>query len=128
MFVIAKIRLAKDTRQIQTKTGTRMQSGFGFVDVENDNGLPVAVVAFGNLADELEKYRKGATIRISGTFKSNDYTKHDGTQVEGWQIVADGIAGIKSVRGKYSTPKQDSQQGEQVSQGFQDSPLPDSFY
>lgn len=53
MLVIARIRLAKDTRQIQIKTGTRMQSGFGFVDVDSDRGLPVAVVAFGSLADEL---------------------------------------------------------------------------
>lgn len=126
MFVIAKIRLAKDTRPIQTKTGTRMQSGFGFSDVDSDNGLPVAVVAFGNLADELAKYKKGATIRVSGTFKSNDYTNKSGEQVTGWQIVADGVAGVKSARGKYSTPKP-KPEANQASNEFQDSPLPASF-
>jgi len=104
MYAIARIRLAKDTRQIQTKTGTRMQTGFGFADVDSESGLALGIVAFGNLADELAKYRKGATIRVSGTFKANDYEKA-GKVVNGWQLVADGIAGVKSARGKYSTPK-----------------------
>ena len=33
MYCIAKLRLAKDTRPIQTKTGTRMQTGFVFGDL-----------------------------------------------------------------------------------------------
>lgn len=105
MFVIAKVRLVKETREIQTKTGTRMQTAFGFADVDSDKGLPVGIVAFGNLADELSKYNKGAMVRISGTFKANSYTNKQGEEVNGWQIVCDGIAGIKSARGKYSTPK-----------------------
>ena len=51
MYVIAKIRLGGDTRKITTKTGTRMQTAFGFADVDSDNGLPVSIVAFGSLAD-----------------------------------------------------------------------------
>lgn len=104
-----------------------MQSGFGFIDVDSDNGLPCAVVAFGALADELAKYSKGSTIRVSGQFKANNYTKQDGTEVEGWQITADGIAGVKSARGRYSTPKQNSQQAKQASAEFQDSAIPANF-
>ena len=125
MFVIAKVRLVKDTRTIQTKTGTRMQSGFGFADIDGESGLPVGLVAFGNLAGELAKYGSGSNIRVSGTLKANDYTKSDGTEVSGYQIVADGIAGVKSARGKYGTPKQPA--ANQASSDFQDSPIPDSF-
>ncbi len=130
MYCIAKIRMAADTKQIQTKTGTRMQSGFGFCDIDGENGLPVGVVAFGSLADELAKYRKGHTIRVSGTFKANDYTKADGTEVHGYQITAEGIAGIKAARGKYrdSKPKpENNQQAYQASTEFQDSQIPDYF-
>jgi len=109
MFVIARMRLAKDTRPIQTKTGTRMQTGFGFIDIDGDNDLPCGVVAFGSLADELAKYKKGATIRISGTFKANDYEK-DGEQVHGYQIVAEGIAGVKSATVKHQKDERTNQQ------------------
>lgn len=78
MYTIARMRLAKDTRAIQTKAGTEMQTGFGFIDIDGEDGLPCGVVAFGSLAGELAKYKKGATIRISGTFKANNYTSKDG--------------------------------------------------
>jgi len=101
MFVIARVRLAKDTTAIQTKTGTRMQTGFGFADIDGENDLPVGIVAFSNLADELAKYKKGATIRVSGIFKANIYFNRDREDVNGFQIVADGVMGVKSARGKY---------------------------
>ena len=37
MWVIAKVRLGGDTRRITTKTGTRMQTAFGFADVDNNS-------------------------------------------------------------------------------------------
>ena len=115
MYCIAKLRLAKDTRSIQTKTGTRMQTGFGFIDIDGDNDLPAGVVAFGQLTDELAKYKKDATIRISGTFKANNYEK-DGKQVNGYQIVAEGIAGVKSATVKHQKDERqsDNQQAAQT--------------
>jgi hypothetical protein len=127
MFVIAKIRLANDPRHIQTKTGTRMESAFGFADVDGDNGLPVGLTAFGSLADELAKYRNGDSIRVSGAFRANNYTRQDGTEVEGWQITIDGLAGVKAARGKYSAPKPSDPLANGTSTRFQDSRLPDSF-
>lgn len=96
MYCIANMRMAKDTHPVQTKTGTRMENGFGFIDIDGRQGLPASVVAFGKLADELAKYEKGAVIRISGIFKANDYTNREGDVVSGYQIIAEGIAGIKS--------------------------------
>ena len=120
MYVIARIRLATDTRPIQTKTGTTMRSGVGFADVDADDGLPVSLVAFGSLADELGKYHKGDTIRVTGTFKPNDYTKKDGTEVNGWQITIDGLMGVKAAKGQYSPPKKktDNQDAYQATERF----------
>ena len=105
MYCIAKVRLGGDTRTINTKTGTLMRTAWGFADVDSESGLMVGIVAFGNLSEELSKYHKGDSIRVTGTFKANDYMANDGTEKKGWQIVADGIMGVKSARGKYSTPK-----------------------
>ena len=63
MFVIAKVRLVKPVRVINTKTGTPMSAGFGFADIGGEKGLPVGVVGFNNLANELSKYGQGNTIR-----------------------------------------------------------------
>lgn len=88
----------------------------------------LGVVAFGSLADELGKYSNSATVRVSGIFKSNNYTKKDGTEVEGYQITAEGIAGVKAAHGKYrdSKPKPDSQ-ANQATESFYDDALPESF-
>ena len=104
MYVIARIRLAT-TKPVQTKSGTRMQSGFGFADVGEGDDLPCGLVAFNNLADTLAKYKKGDTIRVSGDFHHNDYTDKKGNDVNGWQITIEGIAGVKNATGKYNQPK-----------------------
>ena len=123
MYCIARMRMAKDTQPIQTKTGTRMQTGFGFIDIDGDNDLPAGVVAFGALADELAKYKKGATIRVSGTFKANDYEK-DGKAVNGYQILAEGIAGVKSATVKHQKDeRQGNMQAYEAQDGFQGSDL-----
>lgn len=125
MFVISKVRLAKDTRPLQTKSGIAMRSTFGFADVDDEHGMPLSIVAFGNLADELGKYHKGDTLRLSGTFKANNWTDKEGKEVKGFQLVADGIAGVKSARGKYSTPKPkaDQQQRNQAGNDFYEDSL-----
>lgn len=132
MYVIARIRLLKDTNAITTKTGTRMQTGFGFADIDGDSGLPVGLVAFSNLADELAKYRKGDTLRVSGKFKENNYVNNAGEKVEGYQVVADGIAGVKAATMKHQERKPkdnqvDQQQRNQATEEFYSDPLPDSF-
>ena len=128
MYVIAKVRLGGDTKKINTKTGTLMRTAWGFADVDSESGLMVGIVAFSNLAEELAKYHKGDSIRVSGIFKANDYTAKDGTEKKGWQIVCDGVAGIKSARGKYSTPKPkadpaDQQQRNEASEAFYEDSL-----
>ncbi len=126
MFCIARIRLGTDPRNIQTRTGSPMVTAFGFAYIgSEDRDLPLSIVAFGSLADELAKYRKGDAIRVSGDFQANDYTNRDGQPVEGFQITADGIAGIKSARGRYreSRPKKEKAEANAATEAFYDDPL-----
>lgn len=126
MFCIAKVRLGDSTRKINTKSGIEMRSAWGFADVDSEQGMLVGVVAFGDLANELSKYGKGQTVRVSGVFKRDDYKSKSGEEKKGWQIVADGIAGVKSARGKYSTPKpkaDDQQERNQATSGFYEDKL-----
>ena len=77
-----------------------------------------------DVADELAKYKKGATIRISGELKANGYEK-DGKQINGYQIVAEGIAGVKSATVKHQKDERQSgnQQGFEAQDRFVDSDL-----
>lgn len=94
MWINTKIRLANDTKSITTKTGTPMRTGFCFADT-GDDGFPMSVVAFNNLADTLGKYHKGDALVISGNLQANNYTNREGEEIKGWQCVVDGIAGVK---------------------------------
>ena len=76
-----------------------MSASFGFADIGGEKGLPVGVVGFNNLANELSKYGQGNTIRATGTLQENGYTDKNGNEVDGYQIVLDGIAGVKSAKG-----------------------------
>ena len=105
MYVIARIRLAKDSRKIETKTGTPMVTNFGFADISGDDGLPVGIVAFSNLAAILQKYKKGDVIRVTGDLKANDYTNSKGEDVKGYQVIAEGLAGVKAAAAKFQERK-----------------------
>lgn len=89
------IRLANDPRQHTTKTGNPMATGYGYADIEGDEGLGLALLAFGAIAEELQRYRKGDSVRVSGTLKENRYTGRDGVEKVSLQVTIDGLAGVK---------------------------------
>jgi single-stranded DNA-binding protein len=99
-----------------------MQTGFGFADIDGDSGLPVGLVAFSNLADVMAKYRKGDTLRVSGKLKENNYTNKAGEEVNGYQIICEGIAGVKHAAMKHQErkPKADPEIQQQRNQATQE--------
>lgn len=105
MYVIARVRLARDSTTVKTKSGKPMVTNFGFADVAAERGLSVGLTAFGGLAGELLKYRKADNVRVCGDLKQTSYTNRDGEDVTGYDIVLDAIAGVKSARGKYADPR-----------------------
>ena len=71
--------------------------------------MPVGVVGFNNLANELSKYGQGNTIRATGTLQEKGYTAKNGNEVDDYQILLDGIAGVKSAKGVRAKPKDNSE-------------------
>lgn len=109
-FLSISLKLGGDPRQIQTKTGTPMVTGFGFAKLGNDSpDLSLGVVAFYDVANELANYKKGDVINLSGQLKINVYEKN-GQEQQQLQILADGLAGklalkqVKNQRKQYNTP------------------------
>lgn len=93
IYMNARIRLV-NTRRINTKTDKPMTTGFGYADIQGESGFPLSLVSWGDMADELARYGKGDTLTVSGRLQANDYVKN-GELVKGYQLIVDGILGIK---------------------------------
>jgi len=100
------LRLSSDTKRIKTKTGTSMTTGFGFMDVGSDSDHGLSIVSFGEIADELIKYKKGVTIAVTGNLQMNIYTNKDDVEVKQLQIVLDGLSGVKRRNPVHQKPKE----------------------
>lgn len=95
IWINGTLRLANDPQARTTKTGGGMAFGFGFADIEGVEGLGLALLAFGSIAEELLRYRKGDSVRVSGTLRENRYTGRDGAERVTLQVALDGLAGVK---------------------------------
>ena len=93
-------RLGNDPRAIETKSGKPMTVATLAVDVGEADAPPLwlGVVAFGRLADELLRHRKGDMLSASGRLQVRQYTGSDGAQREQWQVVADAMVSARTVR------------------------------
>lgn len=89
-----------DPKAVNTKTGTPMTVATLAVDAGEADAPPLwlGVVAFGKLADELLRHRKGDTLSASGRLQVRHWTDSDGTQREQWQVVADALVSARTVR------------------------------
>jgi len=109
MWINTKIRLAKDTKLIKTKTGTPMRTAFGFAEVANgESGFPLGLIAFNEMAEGLSKYHAKDVLMISGNLQANNYTNKQGEEITGWQVVIDSIAGVKKQSPVRQQPRQKS--------------------
>jgi hypothetical protein len=93
IYMNARIRLIS-TKSIKTKTGKPMTTGFGYADIQGESGFPLGLVCWNDIAGELARYGKGDTLTVSGRLQANDYAK-GGEQVKGYQLIIDGLMGIK---------------------------------
>jgi single-stranded DNA-binding protein len=98
-FLTTKLTLAKEPKPIQTRTGTPMATAFGFAKLGNDSpDLPLAVTAFGNVAELLLQHDKGQVIQISGDLKIHTYMNREQQEVEQLQITVDMLASAKQTK------------------------------
>ena len=94
IYMNARVRLIS-TKRITTKTGKPMTSGFCYADIQGESGFPLGLVCWNDLAEELARYGKGDTLTVSGRLQANDYEDKNGEQVKGYQLIIDGLMGIK---------------------------------
>jgi single-strand DNA-binding protein len=109
MHAVVIGRLARDPQTRETKAGAPMASAFVFATGTNDaaegiegRDVSLGVVAFGTLAEELARYRKGETVRLGGTVTLRAWKDPDGTVREQLNLRADSVAGVRR-----SVPVQD---------------------
>ncbi|MGB5833276.1 MAG: single-stranded DNA-binding protein [Thiohalocapsa sp.] len=76
-------RIGQDPRQIQTKTGNPMTTASVAVDVsdrDQEATLWIKVIAFGRLADLLERHAKGEPLNAAGQLTLSKWTAEDGSE------------------------------------------------
>lgn len=101
-------RLAADpeSRTLQngmTVTNFRIAVGWKSKDKEGVDWVPIST--FGKLAEICQQYlRKGALVRVTGRYKTSEYSDRDGNKQRRTEINADDMQMLSS--------KQDGQQAE----------------
>lgn len=93
-------RLGADPRAVETRSGKAMTMATLAVDLGEADGPPLwlGIVAFGRLADELQRHRKGDMVSASGRLQVRHWTDTAGTAREQWQVVADALVSARTVR------------------------------
>lgn len=94
IYMNARVRIVS-TNRVNTKTGKPMTTGFSYADVNGETGFPLGLVCWSDLAEELARYGKGDNITVSGKLQANNYTNKQGEEVNGYQLVVDGLMGVK---------------------------------
>ena len=58
----------------------------------------LGVLAFGKQADLLAKHTKGDMVSVAGNMQVNQWTGQDGTQQQGYQVLADSVISARTAR------------------------------
>lgn len=111
IWINSSVKILTDPRKIQTKTGNPMTVAFVGASTEGEDLFTFNIVAFGDMAAELARYTARDSIAITGTLKSNDYTTKTGEERKGFQVILDGLAGVKRRQPVQEEKKPKSRQG-----------------
>jgi single-strand DNA-binding protein len=93
-------RLGSAPRAIETRSGKPMTVTTLAVDAGDDDGPPLwlGIVAFGRLAEQLQRHAKGDPVSVSGRMEVRRWTDTSGAEHEQLQVVADALVSARSVR------------------------------
>lgn len=94
IYMNARVRVIS-TKRIKTKKGKPMTTGFSYADIQGETGFPLSLVCWNDMAEELARYGKGDTLTVTGRLQANDYTSKQGEAVNGYQLIIDGLMGVK---------------------------------
>lgn len=103
-------RLAADPERREGRTGkpwatARLAVGMPVPHGADDDAEPptlwLGVTVFGErLADSLARHAKGECLSVAGRLEMRPYTARDGSQREGWTVIADSVIGPRTPRPK----------------------------
>jgi single-strand DNA-binding protein len=94
-------RLGRDPKVTTTKTGKPMCTASIAVDVGKEPGeetLWITVLAFGHLAEALQRHQQGDMLAATGRLTRSRYTGPDGQERESWSLIADALHSSRTVR------------------------------
>jgi single-strand DNA-binding protein len=119
-MIIANIhgRAARDGELNQSKGGKSWckvsVACFAGTDRKSGESLTqwVRVVAFGRVAEELARVRKGETISAIGRVELSRWTTQDGAEREDMQLIAEIVMTIRSARPGGQKDKSNGSQGD----------------
>ena len=94
IYMNARVRVIS-TKRITTKTRKPMTTGFCYADIQGETGFPMGLVCWNDIAEELARYSKGDTLTVTGRLQANDYSNKQGDAVNGYQLIVDGLMGVK---------------------------------
>jgi single-stranded DNA-binding protein len=94
-------RLGRDPKAGTTKTGKPMCTASVAVDVGKEPGeetLWLTVLAFGHLAETLQRHQQGDMVGAIGRLTRSHYTATDGQERESWTLLAEALHSSRTVR------------------------------
>ena len=106
-------RLGADPRAVETRTGTPMTVGSIAVELPDrsqgaEDGaaytLWLNVCAFGRVADDFARCRKGQCVSVSGRLQFSRYRTRQGEPREGFGVLADTLVSAATQRPRGGRP------------------------
>ncbi len=94
-------RLGRDPYSIETKNGKPMATVNVAVEIGRDGeGEPlwIGILAFGRVADDLLRHRKGDLLSAFGRVQRRTWKTRDGEEREQLQIIAESIISARTVQ------------------------------
>lgn len=103
MFASIYGRLTQDVKAIDTQSGKSMSVTSVAVNLqipksEDTHTQFFNVVAFGRVADDLQRCKKGEPIGLSGRVQASKFTDRNGDEKTQLSLVADSIVSARTVR------------------------------
>ncbi len=94
-------RLGRDPHAIETRTGKPMAAANIAVEIgRSGEGEPLwlGILAFGHVAEDLLRHRKGDLLSAFGRVQRHTWTTNDGEAREQLQIIAESVISARTVR------------------------------
>ncbi len=96
-------RLVRDPDARTTANGKDMTLATVAVDLSAGRDADpetwwLSLLAFGRMAGELAKHRKGDRLAVMGSLERRPYTTRDGERRDGWTVLCDAVLGPRSPR------------------------------